>query len=291
MVAELVEDLVHLECGEDRLDQDGCANRPLVEPELVLGQDECVVPEPCLQMVLELGQVEVRPRAALEQLGRVVEEGEPEVEEARRDRLTVDEGVALVQVPAARARDEHCRLLVQPVGLPLGLELDRAAHRLGEVALSLDDVLPRGRERVLEVGHEHARARVHGVDRHLAVERARDLDTPVEEVRRCRRDAPVALAHTARRGQEVRERARVELGLALATALEQLQADRVQLAMEPGDERERGRREDVVVAGSEELDALGHRLDAVHGVNCASSVEPASASVELSPSAWSTASK
>ena len=36
MVAQLVEDLVHLERGEDRLDQDGRADRPAVDAERVL---------------------------------------------------------------------------------------------------------------------------------------------------------------------------------------------------------------------------------------------------------------
>ena len=38
VLAQLVEDLVHLERGEDRLDQDGRADRAAAEPELVLGE-------------------------------------------------------------------------------------------------------------------------------------------------------------------------------------------------------------------------------------------------------------
>ncbi len=210
-----------------------------------------------------------------------MEDGEAEVEEARRDRLAVDEHVPLDEVPAARARDEDGGLFVQPVGLLAGVQLDRAAHGIGEVALALDDVLPRRRARVLEVGHEDPGARVHGVDHHLAVDGACDLDAPVPEIGRRRRHLPVGVAN----GQQLGQGAGVELGLPLAASLEELEPRRVQLAVELGDELERFRAENVRVCGGEELEGAQDR------VNWASSVEPESASVELSPSAWSSASK
>ena len=72
-------------------------------PSAVLGVGEDVVPEPRLQVALHLGQVEVRPAAALEQLRGVVEEVEAEVDQRADRRLAVDRQVPLVQVPAARA--------------------------------------------------------------------------------------------------------------------------------------------------------------------------------------------
>ncbi len=48
MLAQLVQDLVHLERGEDRLDQDGRPDRAARDPERRLGVDEDVVPEPRL---------------------------------------------------------------------------------------------------------------------------------------------------------------------------------------------------------------------------------------------------
>src|SRR5438045_1229601 len=73
VVAKLIEDLLHLERREDRLDQDGAADRPAWDPELVLRGGERLRPEPRLEMRLQLRQVEVRPAAAVEQLARVVE--------------------------------------------------------------------------------------------------------------------------------------------------------------------------------------------------------------------------
>ena len=74
--------------------------------------------------------------------------------------------------------------------------------------MAADLVGPGGGVRVLEVGHEAARARVERVDHELAVGRAGDLDAAVEVVARRRGDLPVALADLARLGEEVERRRR-----------------------------------------------------------------------------------
>ena len=103
MLTELVEDLVHLEGGEDRLDEDRGLDRAARDPDPILREAEDVVPEPRLEVALELREVEVRPRPALEQPLGVAGEVDAEVEEPGRDVLAVDDDVALLQVPAARA--------------------------------------------------------------------------------------------------------------------------------------------------------------------------------------------
>ena len=67
------------------------ADRAARDAELALRGDEDVVPEPRLEVRLHLGEVEVRARAASDQLFRVVEEVEREVEQAGRGRMAVDE--------------------------------------------------------------------------------------------------------------------------------------------------------------------------------------------------------
>src|ERR1700756_1756075 len=81
MVLQLVQDLVHLERREDRLDQHGRADRAARNAELILREVEHVVPEARLEMALELGQVEVRARPLGDQRLSVVEQEEPEIEE------------------------------------------------------------------------------------------------------------------------------------------------------------------------------------------------------------------
>ena len=178
--AQLVEDLLHLEGGGQRLDEHRRLDRARVEPELALDEGEDLGPQPRLEVRLHLGQVEERARALLEQALGVAHEVEPGVDEGARDRLAVDAHVLLDQVPAARAHEQRRDLVAELVLAPVVAgELDRALDRVGQVDLALDDVGPRRRQRVLEVGHEPARARVQRVDDHLAVDRAGDLHAPV----------------------------------------------------------------------------------------------------------------
>src|SRR5581483_5017252 len=115
-----------------------------------------------------------------------------------------------------------------------------------------------------------ARARVERVDHHLALDRARDLAAPVEQVGGSRRDAPLALADRARLRQEARVRAGVELALPLRSPLQERHPLRVQRAMEARHECPRLLGKDLLAD------------DRTHAANCASSVEPFSASVSLS---------
>ena len=115
VLAQLVEDLLHLEGGEDGLDQHRGADGAARDAERVLRGAEDVVPEPRLEVALELGQVEVGAAAARQQLAGVVEEVEAEVEEARRDRLAVEPEVLLDQVPAARPHEERRDAVAQAV--------------------------------------------------------------------------------------------------------------------------------------------------------------------------------
>jgi hypothetical protein len=122
-----------------------------------------------------------------------VEEVEAEVEQARRDRCAVDLDVALDEVPASRPHDEGRQPIVEPVRLALGaVERELPTDGRPKGRLATDDVRPRRRQRVLEIGHEDAGARVEGVDHHLRLGRAGDLDPPIVEIGRCRRDGPLA---------------------------------------------------------------------------------------------------
>ena len=120
----------------------------------------------------------------------------------------------------ARAHEQHGGVLAQPYCLPLLLVLDLAADGVRQVHLPADHVRPRGRVGVLEVGHEPARARVQRVDDHLAAGRPGDLHAAVLE----RRRGTGATVQSSGARHEARACARVELGLALARACEQLAA-------------------------------------------------------------------
>ena len=122
MLAQLPEDLLHLEGGQDRLDEHGGANGAMRDAEPILGVDEDIVPEPRLEVRLELGQVEVGAGAAIQLFAGVVKKDQPEVEQRCADGLTIDQQVGLVEVPAARPDDQGGDGVVEGVRLLIGLE-------------------------------------------------------------------------------------------------------------------------------------------------------------------------
>ena len=185
VVAQCVQDLLHLERRGDRLDEDRRADHPVGHLQGALGVREDVVPQLRLVVGLQLGQVEVRPAAAGEELAGVVEEVQPEVDQRGDHRPPVDAQVLLVEVPAARPRHDHRDRVgvAQRVVLALGRgEGDRAADRVVQVDLAADHVDPVRGVRVLQVGEPDLGARVERVDRHLALGRPGDLDTTVLQV-------------------------------------------------------------------------------------------------------------
>ena len=200
VLAQLAEELVHLERRRKGLDEAGRLDRSAGDAEALLRADEHVVPQPGLEVALHLGQVEVRARPAGEGLLGVVEEEEAEVEEAPGNRLAVDLHVALDQVPAARPDEQDRGLLLERVLLARlgGRERDRTADGVAEVVLPVDQVVPGGAVGVFEIRHEDARAGVERVDDHLAVGGPGDLDAAIEQVLGQRRNGPVASAHARR---------------------------------------------------------------------------------------------
>ncbi len=252
MVLQLVEDFVHLECGENRLHQDRRADRAAGDAELVLREVEDVVPEARLEVALELGQVEVGARPLRDERRGVVIEEEAEVEEAGRNRAPVHGHVLLVQMPAARPHHQCGRPRRERVALPLGAgELDGAAHRVPEVQLPLEVVAPGRGVRVFEIRHVDPRTRIQRVDDHLAVHGTRDLDPAVRQVRGDRRDRPRGFAHRARLAQEVGKPTGVEAPLPLhATRKQLLAAPRA---------RPRQRREKAARLGGQDFDRHRHQ--------------------------------
>ena len=123
VVAQLVEDLVHLEGGRDRLDEHGGPDGAVRQAQVLLGEGEHVVPQPGFLVGFDLRQVEVGTAALRDERCGVVEEVQPEVDQAPGCRDAgagaVDEvQVLLHQVPAAGAHhDGRGRALAHRVDL------------------------------------------------------------------------------------------------------------------------------------------------------------------------------
>ena len=114
--------------------------------------------------------------------------------------------------------------------------------------MPVHDVVPGGRQRVLEVGHEHLGSAVEGVDDHLALDGARDLHTPVGDGGGGRRARPVALADGLGGGVEAGQLPGVVPRLLLLPALKDVLHAGSELALQRGHELQRLPREDLLEA-------------------------------------------
>lgn len=272
--AELVDDLVHLEGGENGLDQDGTTDGAAGKANVVLGEVEGVIPQTGLKVRLHLGEVEVGAEAALDELLGVVEEVKTEVEKRTADGLAVNGDMLLLKVPATRADDEGGK---SPVGTELVLlgallEVDLATDGIVEVHLAVDHVSPGRGAGVLEIGHVSVDIGVESVDDHLAVGGTGDLDAAVDETGSGRRTLPCGvLTDVLGLGEEVGEDTAVDLGLAELTALEEVLASLVEGTVEEGDEGESLGSQDlplVLLNGAADGDALEKSLDGSHCEIC-----------------------
>src|SRR5271163_1567007 len=109
-------------------------------------------------------------------------------------------------MPSSRPDDQSRSIRSQLILLPLRTHvLDRAADGVTQIVLTFDVVAPRWRIRIFEVGHENIRTRVQRVDDHLAVDGARNLYPPVEQIFGNRGDFPIGLADFGSLWQEIRQ--------------------------------------------------------------------------------------
>src|SRR5439155_23151888 len=104
------------------------------------------VPNTSRQLALHFRQIKIRTAAAFEQLARVMEEKQTEIEQRARDRRLIDKKVFLIEVPAAWPDQQHRRLLVQFVLFSFRtLKANCPPDRVVQIALARDHVSPRRR--------------------------------------------------------------------------------------------------------------------------------------------------
>src|SRR5215831_13979868 len=176
-------------------------------------------------MTLELWQIKIRSASACKQLLGVVENIEREVEDAARDGSAIDGDVLLGKVPAARAHEQRRDVFVELVFLALRADVvDAPADRVAQIDLPLDIVVPRRRIRVLEVRHEHLRARIERVDDHLAIDGTRYFDPAILDVGGDGGAGPRSFADGPRFGQEVGQVACIKVSLPCSTPGQELGA-------------------------------------------------------------------
>lgn len=144
VVAELVDDLVHLKGSKDGLDQDGTTDDAPGDANVVLSKVEGVVPETGLEVAFHLGEVEVRTEALTLGLDGIVEEVETKVKEGTRDGLAINGDMLLLEVPATGTDNEGREFAIGAELVLLGalLEVDLTTVGIVEVDLAVDHVVP-----------------------------------------------------------------------------------------------------------------------------------------------------
>src|SRR5439155_932774 len=165
VIAQLIEDLVHLEGGQDRLYQHRAFDRPTAQIEGVFRECKHVVPKSGFQMALQFRKVEVGTGPLGQQAAGIMKNVEPEVEERAGHRLPVDLEVPFRQMPSAWAHQQGGQPFPQAIRLPVWAgEGDRSIDRINQVHLAADHVAPRWCVRVLEA-LQHRPAHIYAVQR------------------------------------------------------------------------------------------------------------------------------
>jgi hypothetical protein len=137
---------------------------------------------------------------------------ESEIEQGTRDRLAPNRDMTFNEVPASWANDQHCRVLTDYIffaGRGIA-EMKLSQPSVAQVDLALDQLVPSGCGRILEIGHEDLGAAIQGVDDHLRVGRPGNFDAAIVEIGGDRSDFPVRFADVTRFRQEVGKLTTVE---------------------------------------------------------------------------------
>ena len=147
----------------------------------LLGPEEDLVPQPGLEVTLQLGQVEVGPAAPLQEAPGVVGRRAGRSRTGWPRRVARPGGASPAGASPGGGRGgwppAPWRRYTRPSSCSREMVRSMASVRLSCPSRRFSQV----GERVLEVGHEGPGPRVEGVDHHLAVDRPGDLHPPVLE--------------------------------------------------------------------------------------------------------------
>ena len=142
-LAQLPQDLIHLERGGQGLDEDGDLDRARHQAEHIFGVGEHRFPQGRFRVALQFRQIQERPALLLRKYACVVQDEQSEVEQGRADRLAIHAQMLFVQMPAARPHHEDSRVGIEPVLAPIGrLVVNASGHRIDQVGLPVDEVVP-----------------------------------------------------------------------------------------------------------------------------------------------------
>jgi hypothetical protein len=197
-------------------------DRTVRDAEPILRKVEHVVPEPRFQVALHLRQVEIRTATASDQLVRIVEKVQPEIEESASHWLIINVDMLLDKVPAARSHRQGGGCVIQAILTPLRAdEGDRPANGITQVELPLNDVFPGWGVGILKIRHKDLCARVERIDHHTPISRTGNLNPPIGKVSGNGSHPPIAAANVNRLRQEIGQCAGFDVRPSLITCSQQ----------------------------------------------------------------------
>ena len=250
-----------------RLDQHRGLDGAARDAERVLRGDEHVVPQPRLEMALQLRQVEVRARCRARASASCVVGRRT----APKSNSAPDTGSPSTRTCFSGRCQPRGRTMQRRGALGEPVDACRSSGRRSRCCAARRRRGSPGRSTMLsQVGAQESSKsamktlapRVERVDDHLAVDRAGDLDAPVLQVRRHRRHAPVARRVPWPSPAESRAARRHRARAGARAPRQQLQAPRVEAPVQTGEQLQRERRQHLGGAldpRAQDLD-LGARL-------------------------------
>mmetsp|Transcript_3303 Transcript_3303/g.6006 ORF Transcript_3303/g.6006 Transcript_3303/m.6006 type:complete len:249 (+) Transcript_3303:405-1151(+) len=208
------------------------------DAQILLCRRDDVVPQSCLEVRFEFGEVIVRARPGIGQDVGIVEQIQSKVHDGSRCDRPIDGNMSFVEMPSTGTNKQDGRLL--------GFEFVHLAVRsrvhnglvdgITQVTLSFHNVGKGRTGAVFKVCHVHVGTAVETVDDHFSIDGSGDFDATVSNVCRNGSASPRRIIRGRRRRQELRNKATVKgLGTALS-CLQQILSTTFELGTEQSDQ-------------------------------------------------------
>ena len=196
MVAQRMQDLIHLEHRWQRLNQQRGLDGAARQVKAIFRKAKDIVPPCRLLPGLGFWQIEVGTAPLRQQRLVVMKKIERKIEQTAGDGLITPGDVLFRQVQAAHTAYQHSGIglqLVDFAGL-VGVA-DGPVHGITQVNLAINDFTPVRRQRILKVRHKDFDVGIHRVNDHFAFNGTGDFNTAILQIRRDTADGPVSISN------------------------------------------------------------------------------------------------
>ena len=227
MVAQRMQDLIHLEHRWQRLNQQRGLDGAARQVKAIFRKTEDIVPPCRLLPGLCFWQIEVGTTSFRQQRLVVMKEIERKIEQAAGDGLITPGHMLFRQMQAAHTAYQHSGIGLQLIDFSglVGVA-DGSVHGIAQVDLTINDFAPVRRQRILKVRHKDFDVGIQRVNDHLALDGAGDFHAAILQISRDTANSPVAISNGSSFRNKIRKLPVVNSLLLLQTRGQQLIARR-----------------------------------------------------------------